>query len=215
MSEVLGVPKSRIDIVAGATGRDKLIAVLDMDADMLYRRILAYLIDSLAVFLIFVLGLQYALFVPLRHLVIGSEAWFLPGWHTELYTLLTISLPTWLYFIFMEISPWKATLGKRLLGLQTLGVTSKGRISLGQSILRTLIKLLPWELAHLNNNLPTPMWYTENPGFRIGFALIPGLILGYLLVAWFTPKKQAPHDLAAGTAVFTAPQQPKTEAAST
>lgn len=43
MSEVLGVPKSRIDIVAGATGRDKLIAVLDMDADMLYRRILAYL----------------------------------------------------------------------------------------------------------------------------------------------------------------------------
>jgi len=43
MAEVLGVPKSRIDIVAGATGRDKLIAVLDMDADALYRRILAYL----------------------------------------------------------------------------------------------------------------------------------------------------------------------------
>jgi uncharacterized protein (TIGR00251 family) len=43
MSEVLGVPKSRIDIVAGASGRDKLIAVLDMDAEMVHRRILAYL----------------------------------------------------------------------------------------------------------------------------------------------------------------------------
>ena len=43
MSEVLGVPKSRIDIVAGASGRDKLLAVLDMDAEMVQRRILAYL----------------------------------------------------------------------------------------------------------------------------------------------------------------------------
>jgi uncharacterized protein YggU (UPF0235/DUF167 family) len=43
MSEVLGVPKSRIDIVAGAASRDKLIAILDMDAEMVQRRILAYL----------------------------------------------------------------------------------------------------------------------------------------------------------------------------
>jgi len=43
MADVLGVPKSRLDIVAGATGRDKLIAVLDMDADTAHKRILAYL----------------------------------------------------------------------------------------------------------------------------------------------------------------------------
>jgi uncharacterized protein (TIGR00251 family) len=43
MSEVLGVPKSRIDIVAGSTGRDKIIAVLDMDAEMVERRLKAYL----------------------------------------------------------------------------------------------------------------------------------------------------------------------------
>src|SRR5574338_581000 len=39
MSEVLGVPKSRIDIVAGAAGRDKIIAVMDMDAEMVQRRL--------------------------------------------------------------------------------------------------------------------------------------------------------------------------------
>ncbi|MFZ5878694.1 MAG: DUF167 domain-containing protein [Chloroflexota bacterium] len=43
MADVLGVPKTRLDIVAGATGRDKLIAVLDMDADTAHKRILAYL----------------------------------------------------------------------------------------------------------------------------------------------------------------------------
>ncbi len=43
MSEVLGVPKSRIDIVAGAAGRDKIIAVMDMDAEMVQRRLLAYI----------------------------------------------------------------------------------------------------------------------------------------------------------------------------
>ena len=43
MAEVLGVPKSRLDIVAGAAGRDKLISVVDMDAETAHQRILAYL----------------------------------------------------------------------------------------------------------------------------------------------------------------------------
>ncbi|MBI3174614.1 MAG: DUF167 domain-containing protein [Chloroflexi bacterium] len=43
MGEVLGIPKSRLDIVAGAAGRDKLIAVIDMDAETAHKRILAYL----------------------------------------------------------------------------------------------------------------------------------------------------------------------------
>jgi len=43
LSEVLGTPKTRIEIVAGATGRDKLISVLDMDADAVHKRIIAHL----------------------------------------------------------------------------------------------------------------------------------------------------------------------------
>jgi hypothetical protein len=43
LSDVLGVPPSQIEIVAGATGRDKLISVLDMDADALHQRILQHL----------------------------------------------------------------------------------------------------------------------------------------------------------------------------
>lgn len=43
LAEVLGVPKSRVEIVAGATGRDKLVSVLDMDVDTVHQRILAHM----------------------------------------------------------------------------------------------------------------------------------------------------------------------------
>jgi hypothetical protein len=39
LSDVLGVPISRLDIVAGKTGRDKLVSVLDMDAETVHKRI--------------------------------------------------------------------------------------------------------------------------------------------------------------------------------
>jgi uncharacterized protein len=43
LSEVLGVPRSRLDIVAGVAGRDKLISVMDMDAETAHQRIVAHL----------------------------------------------------------------------------------------------------------------------------------------------------------------------------
>ncbi len=164
------------------------------------RRVFASLVDSVIVFLVFVILLQLLVFVPLRSKVIDAN-WFLSGWNTEIYTLLTMSLPVWLYFSLFELSPWKATPGKRLLGLQTLSLAGAAGLTFGRSLLRTLIKLLPWEIAHLTNNIPVPMWYATNPGFRIGFALVPVLILVYLAVAQSSPKKQALHDLAAGTIV--------------
>ncbi len=43
MAEVLGVPPTKLDIVAGLSGKDKLISVLDMDMDEVHRRVVAYL----------------------------------------------------------------------------------------------------------------------------------------------------------------------------
>jgi uncharacterized protein len=43
MSEVLDVPLSCLDIVAGAGGRDKLIAVTDMDASVLHKKIVEHI----------------------------------------------------------------------------------------------------------------------------------------------------------------------------
>jgi len=43
LAEVLGVAPSKLDIVAGLSGKDKLISVLDMDKDEVHRRLVAYL----------------------------------------------------------------------------------------------------------------------------------------------------------------------------
>lgn len=43
LAEVLGVPPTKLDIVAGMSGKDKLISVLDMDKDEVHRRLVAYL----------------------------------------------------------------------------------------------------------------------------------------------------------------------------
>lgn len=43
LAEILGVPKSRLDIVAGESGRDKLVAVVDMDVETAHQRVLAHI----------------------------------------------------------------------------------------------------------------------------------------------------------------------------
>lgn len=44
LSDVLQVPKSRIEIVAGQQGRDKLISILDLDANTVQERILQHVV---------------------------------------------------------------------------------------------------------------------------------------------------------------------------
>lgn len=39
LSDILEVSKDRIEVVAGDTGRDKLVSVLDMDSDTLHKKI--------------------------------------------------------------------------------------------------------------------------------------------------------------------------------
>lgn len=43
LAEILGVPKTQLEIVAGSDGRDKLISVVDMDVEMVHQRIVAHL----------------------------------------------------------------------------------------------------------------------------------------------------------------------------
>lgn len=166
-----------------------------------YHRIIAYLIDALLVYFVFVVISQNLIFVPIRQMISGSEQWFVSGWKTEIYTLLTISLPIWLYFGLCEISPWRATIGKRILKLQTLDQVSQHRITVGQTIIRTVIKMLPWEIAHLTNNLPIPIWFDPNPGFRFGFVLVPLLAMIYFAMMLIMKNNQSLHDLIAKTIV--------------
>lgn len=43
LAEVLGCQTSKLDIVAGLSGRDKLVSIVDMEKDEVHQRLLAYI----------------------------------------------------------------------------------------------------------------------------------------------------------------------------
>jgi uncharacterized RDD family membrane protein YckC len=135
------------------------------------------------------------------------EGWEEPGPsgpQLSVYLLFTVSVPVWLYFLFMESSRRKATFGKRLLRLEVADAYGS-RISMARSAWRTLVKLIPWELTHLTLCLPTPIFYEgSDDRLRPGFWFVYGLIGLYLTAAMITRRKQSVHDLAAGTYVIRA-----------
>ncbi len=92
------------------------------------------------------------------------------------FVLATASLVvTWLYHALMESSEWQATLGKKALGLVVTDMAGQ-RVSFGRATGRHFAKII-----------------TNLASFGIG--------LGYVMAA-FTEKKQALHDMLAGCLVL-------------
>lgn len=163
-------------------------------------RSFAYAIDCVCSF-VFVVTTQLALMVPLRNVLGISDDWFHSGINTQLYTIATISIPIWLYFSLLGCSHWQGTIGQRVMGLRVKELSTDARIGFAKSFLRTIVKLLPWEMAHLGNNLPTPVWYAEDPGFRIAFATSGLLLAAYIASMYTNPRRRCIHDLIAGTKI--------------
>ncbi|MEO1033482.1 MAG: RDD family protein [Bacteroidota bacterium] len=152
--------------------------------EYILRRSLAYFIDVSIIYVVLMLVFQWLIMLPIRTHFGMDENWFRNGWNVQFYVWLTISLPTWLYFIGSEASNRKATFGKRILKLQVLDSETKSKISKTKSIKRTALKLLPWELIHIGLNLPTPVWFEETPNFRYLVLLGSILFVVYFIMAF-------------------------------
>jgi uncharacterized RDD family membrane protein YckC len=97
---------------------------------------------------------------------------FFPFVHTLIRLTIVRTILQWLYFAILESSAWQATIGKKALGLEVTDLDGN-RISFGRATGRFFGKILS------------------------------GLILGIgFLMAGFTEKKQALHDILAGTLVI-------------
>lgn len=119
-----------------------------------------------------------------------------------------LTLPVGLYLFLTESGPRHATPGKRRHGL-LVATPDGGRPSRGQVALRTVVKLLPWEVAH------TFVWQMQATFHREGFdADVPvwvlvGLnvvnvaVVGYLGTS-LLGSRRGPHDRVAGTVVVEA-----------
>ncbi len=135
-------------------------------------RLAAYVIDNLL--LGFVLG--NLLLRPLMGRQGGipaNDPWFLFTNSSPQVTalLLLFLMGNWVYFSVSESSPWRATIGKKVLGLEVVDLAGK-RISFARASARFFAKIL------------------SSMTLLIGF-----------LMAGFTEKKQALHDLVAGCLV--------------
>jgi uncharacterized RDD family membrane protein YckC len=119
---------------------------------ILVRRLAAYLVDILLLPAA-VVSTQFGLAAlmgrwPFRLLTTGLRI--------EWWVWLSVSLPTSLYFALSESSTHQATPGKRLLGLGVTDIAGN-RIGFGRALLRTVVKLIPWEVTYLSLFLPTPI----------------------------------------------------------
>lgn len=150
-------------------------------------------------------------FVILAIILVGSQ-WLLSktisgfpyetlteGYEIELWVLLTVSLPVWLYFICSEYFVQK-TIGKRLLKL-TVVSESGVKISLSQAFKRTFIRLLPWELAHIIVLIPEPWFSVEHPD-NFYLIYIPNfIIIFYTIILLVNRGNKGLHDFVAKTKV--------------
>jgi uncharacterized RDD family membrane protein YckC len=188
---------------------------IDLEPAGFARRLLAFLVDLIIVYVAVVVLLQLVL-DPLREAL--GPGWVRVGWFYIGYTLLTVSLPTWLYFAGYESSDEQATLGKRWLGVVVTGPDG-GEASFWRALLRTLLKLLPFEVAHMAIALPAnPFVDPLTDSFSVpaledlGGTVIAGILLallmigGLLLTMALHPDRRGPHDLLAGTYVMKDPE---------
>lgn len=166
---------------------------------MLARRAAAYLLDVAICFLAFA-TLQLAVLVPLRTAIGIDDTWFHSGWNTQMYTTLTVSLPVLAYFTFLQSSRTQATFGKRAASIRLENING-GAVSKAQAFLRSLIVLLPWELSHIANNFPVPLWYDQQPGFRPAFILAAFAGAALLISTLLNLQQRGLHDLASDTRV--------------
>jgi uncharacterized RDD family membrane protein YckC len=138
-------------------------------------RLVAYIVDALLLGIIG--GTIFFLFLALGWLSWRSgRGWPAPGPEFFLSLLMPMILISvaikWLYHAFLESSEWQATVGKKLVGVVVTDLTGN-RIDFVRATWRHFAKILSGAI----------------------------LLIGYLM-AGFTERKQALHDILAGTLVL-------------
>ncbi len=131
--------------------------------------------------------LDYAVIAAWIAVVVAAGFWFrsaAPDLSSSLFGdplaaeaagFVALTLPVGLYFALSEAGPRGATIGKRRLGIRVSGDNGRA-ISIGRSLLRTGLKLAPWELSH------AIIWRYANAGSAPDALLTGGLVLVWGLI---------------------------------
>jgi uncharacterized RDD family membrane protein YckC len=138
----------------------------------------------------------------------GYANWL--AWGTGVAQLLgfvVLVLPVGIYLFVTESSARQATVGKRALRLRVVAGDGS-RPPAWRILVRTIVKLLPWEIAHFF------VWHTVAaasgdgvfpPWLIVGLVVADVLPVAYVLTVLIEPRRRGPHDLVAGTRVVISP----------
>jgi uncharacterized RDD family membrane protein YckC len=154
--------------------------------DLILRRAAAYLLD---------IALLFVLLMPLGFLAtrtLGLEP--TTGFEVWLAAVLSFSVPVWAYFTLSDSSRGGATLGKRLLGVR---VTP--RIPRLRALGRNVLKLLPWEIAHVFGFALADVLGETVQAYGLGLANLLAIV--WFGVALGTRGRKSVHDFAVDTEV--------------
>ncbi len=164
------------------------------------KRTLAYLIDCAICYSLVILIIQWAILSHIRESIGITNEWFSNSLNMELYVLISISIPVWAYFTYFDSNRTKGTFGKRIFKLSVCD-KEKRKIGLGKSFQRTLLKLSPWEIAHIGVIFPTPMYFEDEPDIRILTFIGILLFFIYMVSILLSHNKQSIYDKLIGTKV--------------
>jgi uncharacterized RDD family membrane protein YckC len=157
---------------------------------LLLKRLGAYLID---------ICLLFAILAPAATLVEWALGIFpRTPYQVWLATVMSFSIPAWLYFLLSDCSRSGATVGKKILRLKVTQVGG-ARVGVLRSLARTAVKLLPWEMAHIFG-----FALAEQIGTALqaaGLIAANVLVLVYLVVLIANRGRRSVHDLVVKTEV--------------
>lgn len=148
--------------------------------NIVLRRLAAFAIDCglLAIYA----GLLFAVSPFLRPLFTSSP------YAAELTGFLILTLPFGLYFAICEASPWSASIGKRAMKLRVVDVSTSTRMRFSKSLLRSVVKFLPWELAHF------AIWHAFVFASSLQYIAMGALTISYILmITYIVGLIRVPH----------------------
>lgn len=163
-----------------------------------WQRVKAFAFDY---FIILGYLIVITLFFLLLRQVPGAVEWlFADRVRAQATVILILTIPVSLYFAFGEASVQQGTWGKQRVGLKVIDKNGN-RINFGRSLIRSLLKFVPWEISHtllweiaFSKGSPSPL---INYGYAFVYLLV-GLNIASVLL---TQTKQSLYDLLAGTYV--------------
>ena len=112
--------------------------------------------------------------------------------------------PVTAYFVLNERSSAGATWGKRKLGLRVVD-SQYGRVSLGQALIRSVLKLAPWQMAHtaLIHVPGFPMVPQDPPTWSVWMLSTMWLVVAvYLIGLTQLGGRRTPYDRISSTRVI-------------